>query len=342
MFFGMPFLFGGLIALVASVREESTGEAIMGALIGLLFTAVGAAFMFGRAGVVIDRRRGEISTWWGLLVPFQTTRHKLSEFKEVTISHEIRKSKNSSYSVFPVRIAGGSKILVRESRDYEESRRLAEEVAKFIHVGIRDSGKGTETYREAGTLDESIRARAEREGRIQELPRRTSAGRCSITTGPNEFVIEIPPPGVKTGQWVGLVVVLLIVGILFFAGVLPMILDMAEDGIDNTFGFIIFGFFIFFFAGIPLTFTLKGIVKAATDRQRLVVSAGRFELNKKIKLEASEIEEIDVTYLGGEAVTLRTDKQAIDVGRGLSHDELQWLRDVLTFVLTCPPGQKLI
>jgi UDP-N-acetylmuramyl tripeptide synthase len=50
--------------------------------------------------------------------------------------------------------AGTHAITVDKPRDYDKARRLAEEIAKFIHCGIRDrSSEIAEVVREAGTFD---------------------------------------------------------------------------------------------------------------------------------------------------------------------------------------------
>lgn len=328
--FGAPFFFMGLFAVflgVAGIDGQGARETWPAALFGLVFASVGAAFMFGRAGIILDLRRRRVTTWWGLLFPFKSTDHPLGSFTEISITHEIRKSKNSTYSVYPVRLVGGTPLLLREFRDRDSSRRLAEEVGKFLHLGVRDSVDG-DVFREAGKLDESFRARAHRLGQAYDLASPPRDARCRLDPGKTEAVIDIPPPGVKPGQWIGLIVCCVVVGVIFFAGFLPMILDVE----DPLFGALLAAFFILFFVTIPIGATARGIFRSATRRERIAVNSGRIEVlqgRNKIVLDASKIEEVEVTYLGGGGVEVRTDQRTVHVGGGLPPDELEWLRDVL-------------
>jgi hypothetical protein len=67
-----------------------------------------------------------------LLVPFKSTAYDLDSFDYITITREVRRSKNSTYTVFPVRLVDCTMKLkpinLGEPRDYEEARRMGETV----------------------------------------------------------------------------------------------------------------------------------------------------------------------------------------------------------------------
>ena len=175
--FGLPFLSAGIAVIVAALsgamgsEDGSAAPLVFVIPFGLVFASVGAGIMFGRAGIEIDLTARTITTWWGLMVPFKSRTLPLERAKIVSINREVRRSKNSTYTVYPVRIEGFEKAIdIEEPRNYADARRRAEEIAKFMNLGVEDSTSGKKVVREAGTLDESLRERAERTGEDLKMP----------------------------------------------------------------------------------------------------------------------------------------------------------------------------
>ena len=75
--FGLPFLLAGLFVMQIPLglipMEGSPGPlpSVFVVLFGSVFAAVGAGLVFGRSGIIMDRGRGRVVQWWGLLVPMK-------------------------------------------------------------------------------------------------------------------------------------------------------------------------------------------------------------------------------------------------------------------------------
>ncbi|MHC4201125.1 MAG: hypothetical protein ACYSU0_14125 [Planctomycetota bacterium] len=313
MLFGLPFFAAGVAVMVLGVLGKMTSESggppplVIIIPFGLIFASVGAGLMFGRAGIVIDKRSGTVTKWWGLLVPFKRTTFPVEKIRAVTITSEVRRSKNSTYTVYPVRLIGPAEPLnVEEPRDSDRARRRAEELAKFLDLGVEDSSSGKKVVREAGTLDESLRDRYRREGRPRERPGEPAG--CRIVSGASgsEATFDIPPKGFAAVEVIGMVI-----GAIF--AFVPLIIGgvlLGESGpkdIEKAWPFLIFvGLFMLVWMGIPFAMIVTTIKKARA-RERLSVSPRELRLDRKTFfgtkttiIPADELEELDLGSPGSE------------------------------------------
>ena len=197
--FGLPFLLAGLFVMGLGsglVPAQNGPPAAVGLLFGAVFAGVGAVLVFGRSGCVLDTRHGTVTRWWGLLGPWWRRERSLAELDRVTMTREVRRSDKSTYTVFPVRLAGnGEAVTLAESRKEETARKLAEDVAKFLGFPLADSSTGAEVVREADSLDASVRERAVLAGSPELLPERPADLRCRIRRKADAVMIEIPAAG---------------------------------------------------------------------------------------------------------------------------------------------------
>ncbi|MDP3773414.1 MAG: hypothetical protein Q8Q85_04035 [Gemmatimonadales bacterium] len=349
MLFGLGFLAVGLLILYVCLASPlpppgcTTGNvATFGGVLALL----GALFMCVRCGVIVDRQRLTVTTWWGLLVPFHKTEHRFSQSHHVTLSREERQAGKRTYEVFPVRLEGPGTdaITLHEPRDHDKARHLAEEIAKFVHLGIRDRSSGEEVAREAGALDQSLRQRVKRSRRSLPLPAQPPQARAIFEYGGTRAptTIEIPPVGHSAREF-RLMIFLACFGALF--GELVNYNEWGmEIGVMGLFGFL-FVLVIF----LPL------LIRSAIVRERLIVSPDDLVVTqrdifgtKTTRLTSGEIEEVEVIQAkygmsGGFAVigggkgrvAIRSDHGSIELGAALSNpEEVKWLSDVLVHVLT--------
>ncbi len=379
MLFGLPFFAAGVAVIVLGVLGKMTSESgeppplFVIIPFGLLFAAAGAGLMFGRAGIVIDKRSGTVTKWWGLLVPFKSKSFPIEKVKAVTITSEVRRSKNSTYTVYPVRLTGPAKPLdVEEPRDSDRARGRAEELAKFLDLGVEDSSSGKTVVREAGTLDESLRDRYRREGRPRERPAEPAGCRIMSGASGSEATFDIPPKGFGVVEIIGMVIgaVFAFVPLLFFGGMLFG--ESGPKGLDagKEWPFLIFiGLFMLVWMGIPFAMILTTIGKAKA-RERLSVSPRELRLDRKgifrtktTIIPADELEELEIGMPGSGrsgsisvgsgggrmrmanhplasifglkgVVKARSDRVTLTFGAGLGPEELKWLRDVVLFIVT--------
>lgn len=321
--FGLPFLGMGLLsvfgAFTALITTANIAGGIMGTLFGLVFVAVGGGLVFYRSGIRLDRRTGTITDWWGLPFPISQKEKQLDQAREVTIKAETRRSKNSTYTVYVVRLEGMDlNLKFEENRTFETSRAMAERVAKFTNLRIHDySGQGP-SIREAGTLDESLQQRAARLGEVPAPPERMPDG-CRIVHGVDgdEAVFDLPRPSPGCA-------VVSVLGV-FILGIAAAVL-----------------------ANVPLAFVAVflfviscGAVPAALARERIRASARGLLLERSLvlitqrhKIPADELEEL---HESGSTIIARSDKRTLSFGSGLKIPERKWLKGVLMTILSARP-----
>ncbi len=331
MLAGLGILAVGTVGLLSSFgRADSGPMAGSGA-----FALCGAICMCVRFGAILDRQRRIITTWWGLLVPFHKTAHPFSQSHHVTLSREERSYKGARYKVFPVKLegAGADTVTFYASLNYDKARRLAEEIAKFIHLGIRDRSSGEEVLRDAGTLDESIRQRAKRFGLTSRMPQQPQGAKLSVSIAGSPSIATIAMP-VK--HW-GRVVVLAFVIAAVCAVFIEMHLRLTGDppGMVR----LLLTFLILLCLILPAALFMVIHERLIVSPVELVITRrGVFGTNT-IRLQANEIEEVEIARdpnlgLPGHVV-VRGDRGTVKLlAAAYSAKELKWLRDALVHVLT--------
>jgi hypothetical protein len=344
--FGFPFFAAGLLGMILPAAEGAE-PAWLAAVVSLPFALIGAAFIFGRIGVTIDRRRRTVSRWWGALLPFRSAVYGFDDFQLVSISLEICRAKNATHTFYPVCIEGRPPMRIQLSRhgDYVASRRIAEEAAKLMNLGVADRTSGQEILREAGTLDEPFRQRARRTGQTF-VPREPPADtRLKLERSSRTATFDLPPPGVRASH-VASVATVLIAGVaVYFLGVRNI-----TDGAPEEFVWFLHGIFALGFGG-GLIFLAFRIAIDATMKERIEATLGSVKLtrisflgSRGRQLSADRIEEIEVgptvlgglhtTYRGREVVGVRSDQATLEFGAGLSRAELDWVRETICSILT--------
>jgi hypothetical protein len=349
VWFGFPFLVAGLAVAASPVwASEPPGQAWVAIPFGLLFSAVGAGLMFWRGGMTIDRHGGKIRTWWGLVVPWQQKEYRMEDALGVTVSSEVRRSKNSSYTVYPVRLQGeGFQVDVESPRDYPEARRQAEQLAIFLHLPVRDSSTGTIVEREAGRLNENLRQRAKRTGVSRQLPPPPAGCRIQSRIGGGTAEFGIPAQGYRPALF------LLFVPVLLFSGFAYFFVLRHFFGGDGPFAdrwpFLLFGAL---FLIVPVVAMAGVILRQATVEERIAVSPQtlRVEMrtrfsNQSTEIPAAELEDLALGNpdpMGGAAfsarggICARSDQASVVFGTALTVEEQRWLRDVIGYVVTEP------
>lgn len=343
--FGVGSIVVGIViaTLLLSVRPWPIDIGEFAVLAGLP-VFIGAVLMCVRSGVVVDRQRCTLTAWWGMLVPIAyTTARSFSKPLDVTLSYEVRRGlKNSTYAVYPVRLEGPGTdaIAIHEPDNYNEARRRAEELAKFLHVGIRDRSEGVEVVREAGTLDLSLRERMRRAGQSVPLPVQPPGARAILSYGGSGSPTTIEIPSIPVAACARM----FLIGMLV-AGVVAMLLEFGAWYSGMPFGIAAQCVLLPALCILP-----PPIIRNAVLRERMVVSPDEIVVNRRdvfgtrgIRLTGAEIEEITLVrvgylraYGGGTSrVVIRSDRRAIELVAALSNpQELKWLRDVLVHVLT--------
>ncbi len=359
---GLPFLVVGLVVGALSLGVVPVGNgppAIVALAFALPFTAVGAGLVFGRRGCIIDQKRRHVVTWWGLLVPFRRTEQKLADFSAVSITREVRRSNNSTYTVYPVRLEGeGAKVSLGDLRADLEARTLAESVAKFTGLPLSDASSGTARIRAADELDESLREHLLKTGEGRELPPAPDPLQSRIRHKDNKVMIEIPGPGSNAVVKVALAALALFE--LVFIGVVLVVFLRASVPTPVLIAVLAA---VPVFVAIPLLIIRKRF-RAKGAPSRLIVSPDdglKFERkgSKPVHIPTAELEELllpdyDAAPAGQAdleklppvlrnmvasvaadqlGITARSDKQVVRFGGHLPRKEVQYIHAVIQHVL---------
>jgi len=294
--FGMPFLLAGLfVMLVPSgllpVEGRPTGpySSILLVLFGAVFAAVGAALVLGRSGIILDRGRGRIVRWWGLLVPMKRVEHMLDSIRQVEM--DFSRGDRDSADTWPVKLAGEGipkPITVAQPTGFPEAKRIAEELARFLQKPLVDSSTGERVTRDPEHLDESWRDRVRRTGHAKApMPPEPPGMRTRIERTAEGYVFHIPGPPMT---WFHYLPVLFPVG--FAAAVawffLPALLTLPMPDWVRYFAL---GFIGLFFIAGPVLSALLHLLRLRNQFERVTVTKAclRVEALKQGKRSAVEI-----------------------------------------------------
>ena len=363
--FGLPFLIAGIGVIgFAFAAPSSGGEPPPWFVIipfGSVFVAVGGAITFGRAGIIIDKASHTITTWWGLLAPMHKKTHALAAYDRVSVSREVRRSKNSTYTVYPVRIeSDDDRISYCEHQDPLKSRQEAETVAKFLQVKMIDGSHGEEIVREPDQLDESLRDRAQRTGEALELPDPPANARTQCRVEGHTMTLTVPPRGMTLGSLL-LFIPAIAIPLIVAAVMGPAVFD---DKAPEIFKIVFGAFFGVFFLLLPLT-AFAGLALANARRSyEICVSPDMLRVREQglLRVKVTEISSDELEELilplgpGAGRVNLEqapkfirnlflatgkspgilavSDRATVNFARGLPRQELRWIHAVISQIMT--------
>ena len=349
---GLPFLAGGLAAIAATLTANPSGPGVAAVMfiLGLAFAAVGAIFVFGRAGTVIDKNEGKLKKWWGLLVPFHSEERDLGEFKWVEVSCEERRHGSSRLTVYPVRLGGtGKPVEISQPQDYETARREAENVAKFLEIDMADSSAGERVVRKAASLDESLRERVRKKGQRPELPEPPADMKTKMRLDGDTAVFEIPPRGFTAIHYALLAVSIVFPAIIYFVFFRNIVysqnMPIAAKAVLGGFIGIVFILMPFIaVAGAAIRGAVARTTVEASPRELRVTVKGIL-LSRTTSMSADELEELlvgeaavakkqePVLAANAKALLARSDKVTVSFGEGLPIEELEWIKAAIVKVL---------
>jgi hypothetical protein len=118
--------------------------------------------ILGRRATVLDRHRREVREVRGLalpllpIVPVMRRRHAWGSFREVLLRLERRSSRRKgSTELYAVSLAraGGPPVLVADTRRFLGGRKLAERIASFVDLPLRDETGAEHVVRRPDALD---------------------------------------------------------------------------------------------------------------------------------------------------------------------------------------------
>jgi len=311
---------------------------------GSVFFLVGSAFIFGRYRIQVDKNEAQITQQWSLLFPLRTKKQALRGIKEIRITHELRKSKNSTYSVYPVALSfeGQEAISFESPRSPHKSRKLGEQLAKFLQIPLTDASQGSVSTRQHNELDLNLKQRLQSGSLRADIPQPPDRLKSRIDFDGTRLKVEIPPAGPQLPLLIGLIPIL---GFMGFAGFIvsgPILQDQNELPLP------VLLFMIVFFS-IPGSIALGLIGRMFFFRQTLladssVVSHSRGWLFRRLTtIPAEQVEEILLGRPGkslptplalkGQSLLIQSDAKSITVSNHLPHQEADYILSLLRAVI---------
>lgn len=294
--FGTPFLLAGLFVLQIPLglipvqdRPEGPLASALLVLLGSVFAAVGAALVFGRSGIVLDRGRGRIVRWWGLLVPMKRVEHMLDSIRQVEM--DFSRGDSDSADTWPVKLSGEGlpkPIAIAQPVQFPEARQIAEELARFLRKPLVDSSTGEKVTRDADHLDESW---CDRVRRTQEaaapVPPQPPGMRSRIERTAEGHVFHIPGPPLSARHTLPALFPVVFAGFVawFF---LPALLALP---MPDWIRYFFLGFIGLFFVAAPVVSALLNVLRLKNQFERITVTKAflRVESLKQGKRSAAEI-----------------------------------------------------
>ncbi|HUT53630.1 MAG TPA: hypothetical protein VM658_09580 [bacterium] len=287
--FGLPFLLAGLFTMqiplrLVPVENSDNMPWFFFFLFGLVFATAGGVLVFGRSGLILDRRTGMAVKWWGLLLPMKRREYPLDTLKTVSIHKNVGDS--DSPTTYPVQITGedgGKRISVTNPTDYAQARCEAEQLAKFLGLPVADTSSGKKVVREAGELDESVRDRARRTGeKSGYLPDPPFNMRTRVQETGDGVVLEIPGPPLNVTHYLSLgaaTVVSLIALFFLFSNLEPSDLAWPPSPQDAA----IAGLILIFFVAAPILSALAHVRRDRNRSTRVIASPALLRVEERVK-----------------------------------------------------------
>ena len=318
--FGLPFFLAGMFVMlgglgVLSVKIDPNQPRIFFIGFGAIFTGVGAVLMFGRAGLIIERDTNRLIKWWGLGTPMKTKEYSLSLFEKITIGRERRKSGKSSRTVYPVRLEGGGGVETIEYEapvDYQEARRIGEDLSKFLGVNLEDTSSGKKVIREPDALDETLRDKIQRTGKAPDFLSAPYDMRSRVQKEDSSVVIEIPPTGFKSTHLFHVVPAFIFASLVGFFFLRPFMSLPTPDIVR----FVFIAFILLFFIILPIITSLGYALGQAHRRYKICVTPNLLRVEEKrilrrkmIEIPGEELEELELVDTGSVMKTSMEDAQ---------------------------------
>jgi len=293
--FGMPFLLAGLFVMQIPLGiihvEGPTGPmfSVFLVLFGFVFTAIGTGLVFGRSGIIMDRVRGRVTRWYGLIVPMKRVEYMLDNVRQVEM--DFSRGDSDSADTWPVKLSGEGipkPVAVVQPVNFVEARQVAEELSRFLRKPLVDSSTGERLTRDPDHLDESYRDRARRTGEATAaMPSMPSGMRSRVERTGEGYVVHIPGPLLNWFHYLPVLFPLVFAAIVawFF---LPAILTLPMPDLMRYF---FLGFIGLFFIAGPVVSALLNVLRLKNQFERVTVTKAflRVETLKRGKQSNVEI-----------------------------------------------------
>jgi hypothetical protein len=381
--FGLPFLCAGIFAMLSGagvVPVQNTQAAPwfmmpMLLLMGLVFTLVGGALVFGRSWTTLSSADRTVVKRMGLLVPMSTKTYRVDDYNGVTL--DFVRGDSDSADQYPVSLKGrsGGSLRLFSSTAYAEAREWATAVAEFFHFEIEDSTSGRPVRMSAAQATLSLQHRQRIENQRDEPVARPASMRSDVTESSGVVTIVIPAARVHPVLFLFYLIPVAVVVLVFDPFSRFFRQSQTPDGIS----WILLGFLVVAFGVLPAYTALNVYLKSRFGRTTITASTAGLRIDERrlwktrtlASLSATDIMDVVCstvetlpeierrrptmaaprtgkgtelvvrmvqTLLGTSGVTIKTRQGLTTVGAGLEERELRYLHYIVRRALVHGPS----
>lgn len=323
----------GVYGQLESLRSSDTAMFFM----ATLFAFAGTALMAWRRERVLDRNAEVVRTSRVLLARRFTTSEALEGIRFVSIGLGREQSGEGETTTYPVSLEGHNRRIELDAPGYwEPARNLAEEVARFLDLPLRDPD------RSGKLLPEEVDHTVGRRGLDLDPVREPTRLSLRVEQDSDDLLcVRVPSPDHR--PFLGLS---LIVGLFFL---IPLTLELflpllAGRPVDL--------FFVSFVVLLPLWVFFEAARAVLLNGGLLEVTPAALRMtfprpwgDRVVAIPAGELEDLVIlrpemggprSLLGHLTVAVlvaRSDRASVRIGYGASREELSWLRSKIVRVV---------
>jgi hypothetical protein len=274
--FGVPFFLAGLFLLATSGGAipmsdpgdlGAWGRPLLG-LMGVVFTSVGGALVFGRQWTTLDVAERAATTSWGLLVPLKARTRRLDEFRCVRVGFEAGDSDSADKFPVALRAHSGPDLVLSSPTAYEDARTSAVEAAKHLGFVLEDASGDHAVAVDPADADRPLQQRAAHEARAATRLTRPAAARSEVHPETAAVRIVIPHR-----PWNQLGLLLVLAPIVIPVVVVPWLWNFFQQTrTPEAVGLAFLVMFGFFFGVLPAITIVNGIVRSRRGYTEMRVS----------------------------------------------------------------------
>lgn len=198
--FGIPFFAAGIFLILTVfgiVPVSNSGDLPASAwlvlvVMGIAFTAVGGALVFGRSWTTIDRSQRKVIKQWGLLIPLRERVVALHGYTDVRLGFVEGDSDTADRFPITLKAQAGADLPLCNFTDYAQARECAKAVAEHLQLEFEDATTDHPVRLPVSEIDVALQERLRREGAPHGDVVRPPNARSRVTPTAGAVTIAIP------------------------------------------------------------------------------------------------------------------------------------------------------
>jgi len=322
--FGLPFLLAGIFLLIAALgiipfsnASEIPGWSylLMGVM-ALVFSGVGAALVFGRSWIILNRNTGSVIVARGLLVPMHKRQYLLKDYHCLELRFQPGDSDTAdSYNLWLK--SDDSELRLYNGTDYGATVTEGLKLGAFAGYDLLDKSSDHAQF----VSDKAALKQPEEQGSNLRKPLRPQYLHCLVEESGAELKISVPANPLK--PWMLLELVFPLVILFFFLRPLLRFFTQTNTPVQVGNFFVIF--ILIFFVALPALGVLRKVLSTKgygciirVDRQGIRVVYPR-QRNKELAISAQDIISLDYSTKTSQLELAASQAAAAGIGyRGMN------------------------